>query len=171
MPDWPTILAEHGPGVWRTIYRLLDDAAEALDCYQETFLAAWRFTQRGTIEQWGPFLTRIAVRRATDRLRRRLRWRGLVREIDRIPEPASDAGSPHHTAAGNELMVRVREELGRLPERQASVFWLSCVEGWSHQDIADHLRVTPGAVRVLLHRARATLTRRLQLTSTRGVLP
>ena len=26
MTDWPMILAEHGAAVWRTLYRLLDDA-------------------------------------------------------------------------------------------------------------------------------------------------
>ena len=45
MTDWRTILAEHGPAVWRTVYRLLDHHADALDCYQDTFLAAWRYAE------------------------------------------------------------------------------------------------------------------------------
>ena len=54
MSDWPSILAEHGPTVWRTIYRLLDHHADALDCYQETLLAAWRFAAncRTAITSW-----------------------------------------------------------------------------------------------------------------------
>ena len=168
MPDWRFILAEHGPAVWQTIYRLLENDSDALDCYQETFLAAWRFTRRGQVDQWGPFLARIAVRRATDRLRQRLRSRARLRELGRVPEPISETEAPHFAAAASELLDRVRDEMGRLPAKQASVFWLSCVEGWSHQEIGEHLRVRPGAVRVLLHRARAALTRRLLSASSRG---
>ena len=71
MTDWPSILAEHGAAVWRTVYRLLDHHADALDCYQETFLAAWRFAQREPVVEWRPFLVSLATRRATDRLRQR----------------------------------------------------------------------------------------------------
>ena len=57
----------------------------------------------------------------------------------------------------DELMDRVRAGMVELPEKQAEVFWLSCLEGLSHQQIADLMQVTPGEVRVLLHRARARL--------------
>src|SRR5262249_17536101 len=42
MIDWGAILAEHGSTVWRTVYRLLDHHADALDCYQKTFLTAFQ---------------------------------------------------------------------------------------------------------------------------------
>ena len=41
--------------------------------------------------------------------------------------------------------------LSELPEEQAEVTWLSCVEGMSNQEIADHMNITAGEVRVLLH--------------------
>src|SRR5437879_5446953 len=157
MTDWPLILAEHGPTVWRTIYRLLDHHADALDCYQETFLAAWRFAERQPVADWTSFLTNLATRRAMDRLRRRYRERGRVLAIGSLREPGSEAQSPLEHASAKELMDRVREGMAELPDKQAQVFWLSCVEGLSHQQISNRLEVPPGEVRVLLHRARTRL--------------
>src|SRR6266481_1001511 len=157
MTDWRFILAEHGATVWRTVYRLLDHHADALDCYQETFLAAWRFAERAPVADWASFLISLATRRAMDRLRQRYRDRARVIAIDNLREPSSEVECPVRHASARELMERVREGMAELPDKQAQVFWLSCVEGLSHQHISDRLEVPPGEVRVLLHRARAHL--------------
>jgi len=157
MIDWPFILAEHGATVWRTVYRLLDHHADALDCYQETFLAAWRFAEREPVADWPSFLITLATRRAMDRLRQRYRDRARVIAIDSLREPDSEAECPVRHASAKELMDRVREGVAELPDKQAQVFWLSCVEGLSHQHVSDRIEVPPGEVRVLLHRARTQL--------------
>jgi RNA polymerase sigma factor (sigma-70 family) len=54
-------------------------------------------------------------------------------------------------------MNRVRGGMAELPKKQAEVFWLSCLEGLSHQQIATRMQLPPGEVRVLLHRARTRL--------------
>src|SRR5262249_51744031 len=136
MIDWGAILAEHGSTVWRTVYRLLDHHEDALDCYQETFLAAFRFSQSQTIEDWSSLLVSLAARRAMDRLRQRYRSGRRSIPMDTIPEPASELNGPIQEARARELMERVREGLTELPEKQAEVFWLSCLEGLSHQQIA-----------------------------------
>ena len=40
--DWPDIIRQHGPIVWKTAYRLVGNAEHADDCYQETFADAVR---------------------------------------------------------------------------------------------------------------------------------
>jgi RNA polymerase sigma-70 factor (ECF subfamily) len=157
MIDWGAILAEHGSVVWRTVYRLLDHHADALDCYQETFLSAFHFATRQGVADWASFLVGVATRRAMDRLRQRYRSRSRAVPIDHVAEPSSEVDCPLQQARANELMDRVREGMAELPQKQAEVFWLSCLEGRSHQQIADLLQVTPGEVRVLLHRARTHL--------------
>jgi RNA polymerase sigma factor (sigma-70 family) len=157
MVNWESILAEHGSAVWRTVYRLLDHDADALDCYQETFLAAWRFARRQSVADWPSFLVTLATRRAMDRLRQRYRARILSLPIDRVPEPSSEADCPLRPARAAELMDRVRRAMAELPDKQAGVFWLSCLEGLSHQQIGDRMQIPPGEVRVLLHRARTRL--------------
>ncbi len=152
------ILAEHGATVWRTVYRLLDHHADALDCYQETFLAAWRFAEREPVADWPSFLISLATRRAMDRLRQRYRDRARVIALDSLGEPSSEAECPVKHACAREFMDRVREGVAELPDKQAQVFWLSCVEGLSHEQISGHMEIPPGEVRVLLHRARTRLS-------------
>jgi RNA polymerase sigma-70 factor (ECF subfamily) len=164
MINWASILAEHGSTVWRTVYRLLDHHADALDCYQETFLAAFQFADQQTIADWSSFLVSLATRRAMDRLRQRYRSRSHSISIAKVAEPSSEVDDPFLQAQANELMERVRQGMAELPEKQAEVFWLSCIEGLSHQQVADRLQVPPSEVRVLLHRARTRLGAFLKLS-------
>jgi RNA polymerase sigma-70 factor (ECF subfamily) len=157
MIDWGAILVNYGSTVWRTVYRLLDHHDDAQDCYQETFFAAFRVADAQTINDWSSFLVSLATRRAMDRLRQRYRSVRRSIPIDAVAEPSSEVDGPVQQARANELMERVREGMAELPEKQAEVFWLSCLEGLSHQQIADLMQVSGGEVRVLLHRARARL--------------
>jgi len=168
MTDWPSLLAEHGPRVWRTIYRVLCHHADASDCYQETFLAAWRFAERQPVADWRSFLTSLATRRAIDRLRQRVRARSVFAPLDGAPEPPGGDG-PVEDAHLSELIALVRAGLARLPEKQAEVFWLSCVEGLTHAQISEQLSVPPGEVRVLLHRARGRLQHALAAELTEAI--
>jgi RNA polymerase sigma-70 factor (ECF subfamily) len=163
MTDWREIVAKHGSVVWRTAYRVLNHHADALECYQDTFLAAWQFVERRSVDDWASFLVCLATRRATDRLRRRYRERSRFRSIDADIASSAGADCPIRGAIASELMDRVRAGMAELPPKQAEVFWLSCVEGLSHQDIGIQLRISSGEVRVLLHRARSHLREALDL--------
>lgn len=161
MPDWKAIEARHGPDVWRVVYRVLAHHADAWDCYQEVFLEAIRSAPRTAVRDWGAYLGTLAARRAIDRLRRRVRQREHTRTLEQVPTPSAADPSPHEQLAADELMGRVREAMTALPGRQAEVFWLSCVEGLRHEQIAAQLRTTAGAVRMLLNRARSALSESL----------
>jgi RNA polymerase sigma-70 factor (ECF subfamily) len=157
MIDWHAIVTEHGPTVWRTAYRILADHADALDSYQETFLSAYRSPPRVPVRDWGAYLITLAARRAIDRLRQRGRERARIVPLGPDPLPPAGGPGPAEQAAAGELMDRVRRALAGLPARQAEAFWLCCVEGLSNDQTAAHLGVSPGAARVLVHRARAAL--------------
>jgi len=157
MVDWPKIVEMHGPAVWRTVYRLLGRQADALDCYQETFLAAFRSVERSPVNHWPSFLVSLATRRAIDHLRERGRSRRRFVPLPVASEPVSPEGSPLDHAQGAERLDQVRELLIQLPEKQAEVFWLSSIEEMSHRDISEQMKISDGEVRVLLHRARSRL--------------
>jgi RNA polymerase sigma-70 factor, ECF subfamily len=157
MVDWSVILEEHGPAVWRTVYRLVGQQADALDCYQETFLAAYQSAARRPVNHWPSFLVSLATRRAVDHLRRKGRSRSRFAPLDGVPEPLSERDSPVEHAQGAERLNQIRAMLAGLPEKQAEVFWLSGVEEMSHRDISLQMDISPEQVRVLLHRARTRL--------------
>jgi RNA polymerase sigma-70 factor (ECF subfamily) len=158
MSDWRTLVADHGPTVWRTVYRIVADHADALDCFQETFLSAYESPQRESVRDWAAYLTTLAARRAIDRLRERDRLGRRVTSLDHAPPPMAREPDPADQAVAIELMDQVRRALAGMADRQAEVFWLSCVEGLSHHQIATQLQSTPGTIRVLLHRARTSLS-------------
>ncbi len=160
MADWATILAEHGPRVWRTVLRVLNHAADAQDCYQDTFLAAWQFARGRRVKDWAALLTCLATRKAIDRLRERARAARRTGPLAPAADQAADS-DPARDLRMAELLDRLRAGLAELPDRQAEVVWLSCVEGLSHREIAEQLRARTGEVRVLLHRGRQRLSQRL----------
>jgi RNA polymerase sigma-70 factor (ECF subfamily) len=155
MPDWSEILRRDGPAAWRTAYRLLGNRADADECFQDACLAALGVSRRQEVACWGALLQRLAAARAIDRLRSRRRREARERRAGRLE--AAQGDSPGRDAESAELSGSLRAALGRLPARQAEVFCLGALEDWSHAEIARHLGTSPGAVAVLLHRARVRL--------------
>ncbi len=169
MSDLNEIVAAHSDAVWRTVYRLLNDRDDALDCYQETFLAAQQLATSGRVQHWRTLLVRIATRRAIDRLRQRYRGEETQHSAqDRLPERTATT-SPDARVEADELREQVRRALANLPEQQAEAFWLRHLEQMSAEAIAEQMGIERGHVRVLVHRAAVGL--RATLGPTYGPVP
>jgi RNA polymerase sigma-70 factor (ECF subfamily) len=156
MPDWEVIVRRDGPTVWRIVYRLLNNRADADECFQETFLAALEVSQREKVENWRALLQRLASARAIDRLRERCRRRCREQTAD-WNVLAGNEPPPSQGAEEAELAQRLRDALAQIPAQQAEVFCLHGLEGWSYQEIAEQLSLSINLVGVLLHRARKRL--------------
>ena len=165
MTNWRTIVANHGPMVWRTLWRLLANRADVEECFQETFLAALKLSRRETVECWPAVLCRLATARAMDRLRKRYRRGGRRQNgVDGegsagrgLAEAASREAGPVEHAVAAELSERLRQALSRLPKRQAEVFYLHALCGWTHRELGERMDMTENAVGVTIHRARQRL--------------
>ena len=131
MHDWPQIHERYAPLVWGTVYRILGDHAEALDCFQDVFAEVLEHSSSRSVRDRPAFLRWMAVRRALDRLRkRRVDAKRVALDVE-IATLSAIAAGPDAQAQWNELIERVREELARLPGQQAEAFWLHCVEDMS----------------------------------------
>ena len=162
MNQWSEIVEQHGPDVWRTVYRLLNNHDDANDCYQETFLNAFDYAQQRDVKCWPAVLRRIATSRAMDVLRRRYRASATNTQLSVLEtEPAGAERSPDVWIQLRESMEQLRGALAELPTTHAEVFWLSEVEMLSHQDIAEQLEGTTEQVALWLHRAKQKLRRLL----------
>ncbi len=167
MPDWPEIVRQHSPAVWKTAYRLLGNHADAADCLQETFASALNVSRRQPVRHWPGLLQRIATHRALDRLRQRLRRTDREHDLDDWSEVASANPGPEQAAVNAELVARLRRALTELPDQQAEVFSLKYLSDMSYQQIAAELEIEGNAVGVLLHRARTRLRELLVSADTR----
>ncbi|HTU25239.1 MAG TPA: RNA polymerase sigma factor [Pirellulales bacterium] len=157
MNDFSAVITAHSDAVWRTAYRLLNHRDDALDCYQETFLAALRLSSKGEVRHWRTMLVRIATRRAIDRLRQRYQGEKVSCDSERLSDGGSPAEAPDARALGEELREQVRRALGELPDEQAEAFWLRHVERLSVGEVAESMGIETGHVRVLAHRAALAL--------------
>jgi RNA polymerase sigma-70 factor (ECF subfamily) len=170
MPNWEKIVAEEGPTVWQTLWRLLSDRADVEDCFQETFVSALNLSRREAVTSWRAVLIRLATARGMDRLRQRYRSVPRFSEsVDQaalplrsVNEPAAKDAGPVEQAVVAELSERLRQALAKLPERQAEAFYLFAIDGWTHREIAAQLQMTENTVGVNIHRARTKLLELLE---------
>lgn len=150
--DWATIVREHGPVAYATAWRILGNVTDTEDAVQDALVDALRLHRTQAIESWPALVVRLATCRALDLLRKRRVTVAIVEDL-----PGSRAKGPEAVAIGAELAARLREALGRLPEREAEVFSLRYFGDLANAEIAAALSMTTGAVAVALHKARARL--------------
>lgn len=114
--------------------------AEVDDLVQDVFLQAMR--RLGSLrdpEAFSPWLAAIARNRARDH------WR---RGEDAAELPDDLPGAPHPEGEAMTVLAAIR----RLPEAYRETLVLRLVEGMTGPEIAERTGLTPGSVRVNLHR-------------------
>jgi RNA polymerase sigma-70 factor (ECF subfamily) len=131
---------------------------DAEEVVQDAFvraLGAMRETDREMALR--PWLYAITRNRALDELRRPQRTMPLVAEDVAIPDPG---GSPASVVARREAVAALVADLEDLPTRQRRALVMHELEDRSHSQIARALKVSSGASKALVHRARGALQAR-----------
>ena len=162
MTDWSRIVEQHGPTVWKTVYRLLDNEPDAADCFQNVFVAALKLSRRESIRNWPGLLKRLATTSALERLRQRYRQSSRLDSVTDDARPDPRQLEPSRVAETDELAEHLCRALARLDARQAQAFCLARLEGLSYGEIAAEMGVSINHVGVLLNRARSKLRRQLR---------
>jgi RNA polymerase sigma factor (sigma-70 family) len=163
-PAFEVLVARHRPALVRACGRILRES-EAEDAVQQALLSAHQALRRnGAPERFAPWLHRIAINAAVKQLRRTHEDLPLDEErTDGIEQPPQS----------QERRDRLRETIaavGALPARQQRALLLREMEGRSHAEIARTLGLTPGAVRQLIHRARAGVRSAVSAVTPYGLL-
>ena len=155
----------HKRVVFGLCVRLLQDAEEARDAAQETFVRAWGAVSTYDVTQpFAPWLLRIARNHCIDVVRRRLpAARRVELDADRGGEgerlELTDPAAPRADEALEraEVSSTLGVAVAALPANYREVIHLFHVEHMSYKEIAATMEVPIGTVMTWLHRARARL--------------
>ena len=154
------IVARHHRSVCQLCYRFVGNHEDASDLSQDVFLRAYRGLRsfRGG-SSLGTWLHRIAVNVCLNRVS--------------VKRPASEPIDEHQpvdtrTESGPERMLRqeraarVRAAIGQLPKKQRAALILRMYREMSHQEIAQTLGSSVGAVKANVFHALANLKKLLE---------
>jgi len=170
-----TLVNERSGEIYGLLYRLTENAEEARDLTQETFLRAFQsighFRGESDLRTW---IYRIAINQARNRWRW---WRRRRREatvsID-APEiggghlglvatlKANTTRDPEQDALLSERERALKKALSSLKRVYREAVVLRDIEGFAYEEIAATLDISVGTVKSRLARGRQELRRRLE---------
>ncbi len=145
--------------IFRVARSIVRDDVEADTITQDTFVQAYthlsRFEGRAELETW---LTRIAINRSRDALRRRrfvslFTLRDDGSESETLIEPVDDRPDPERQLMSSQLRTAIGRAERGLSAQQKTIFRLRHYENLSLEDIADAMGLKAGTVRAHLFRA------------------
>lgn len=160
--------------VYALLCRITEDAEEAGDLTQETFLSALKaikkFRGEADLKTW---LFRIAINESRNRFRWwKRRGRGKIVSFDapvgRESETPLSEAFPDASATPEENILRrerenaLRRALNDLPDIFREAVILCDIEGMSYQEIASTLEINMGTVKSRIARGRDELRKKLR---------
>lgn len=162
--------------VYRFLFYLTRDQAEAEDLFQEVWLRVVRHGLSRPEQNLKPWLLTIVLNLHRDMLRRkrvrrlflaRQRRLGKLRSA-RSEEAMSPSADPARLSEQAALRRDIAQAVASLPDKQRRVFLLSEVERLPQMEIAVVLDVPLGTVKSLLFRAVKKLQRDLAVHDPKG---
>ncbi|MBR2065196.1 MAG: sigma-70 family RNA polymerase sigma factor [Bacteroidales bacterium] len=150
---------QYGSRILALCRRYAADPADAEDLMQDSFIKIFRvigrfqWTRPGSLYSW---MARIAINLAFDSAKRR---RSLARQLVDVNDLKEDI--PEETVYDETASVPLDvlwEMIGALPEGYRTVFTLYTIDGLSHREIADLLRIKEKSSSASLSRARSMLS-------------
>ena len=159
------LVEENQNQIYNLALRMLNNAQEAEDVLQETFLSAFKalpgFEGRSSLSTW---LYRIASNASLMRLRKKqpdtvsIDEPLTLEEGDMVPRQLVDwSGIPEEILLSGESRQVMDAAVAELPEALRVVFILRDIEGLSTQETGEVVGLSEGAVKTRLHRARLQL--------------
>ncbi len=167
-----TLVIRFSDDIFGLLFRLTQDAEEAADLTQETFLSALKavgkFRGEADLKTW---LFRIAINESRNRFRWwKRRFRSQTDSLDAPvgirEKPLSETVSSHYSSPEEDVLQREREKhltkaLSDLPVNFREAVVLCDIEGLSYEEIATALDVNIGTVKSRIARGRDELRKKL----------
>jgi len=153
------IVERHRRAVYQLCYRFVANHEDASDLAQDVFVRAYRglrkFRRQSSIGTW---LYRIGVNVCINRVSARTLPTEPIAERQFV-DPKADSGSDR--LLQSERRAKVRAAIAQLPRKQRATLILRVYHEMSHQEIADALGSSVGAVKANFFHALGNLRKLL----------
>jgi RNA polymerase sigma-70 factor, ECF subfamily len=154
------IVVRHRRQVYQLCYRFVNNHEDASDLAQDVFVRAFkglgRFKGDSSIATW---LHRVSVNACLNRVAVK---KPATAPLDAAVHVDARAGSPLDDVLRGERAEAVRQAIAQLPPKQRATLMLRIYQDCSHQEIADALGSTVGAVKANFFHALGNLRRMLK---------
>lgn len=154
------LVTRHRRSVYQVCYRFVNHHEDAADLTQDTFVRAWKalasFRGQARFSTW---IYRIAVNVCLNRVSLKTPKTDVV-DFDLVADQREPAPGAAIDAAERQAMVRAAVK--SLPPRQRTALILRTYHELSHQEVADIVGTSVGAVKANVFHALANLKKRLE---------
>ena len=155
------LCGENGPGYWQGCRA--GGCRGFQDAVLETLAHAERFNPEMQARPWflaiaanilkrhrNDFLKRYRFEVLTSDLMRQIAWESEGNVLDQMMGMGSNSDDPEQVLVTNEGL---RELLALVTPKDAQLLHMALIQGWDAKALAELMGVTPGTVRVRVHRA------------------
>jgi RNA polymerase sigma factor (sigma-70 family) len=160
--DQELLYRRYSPKFYAVSLQYSADTDEARDILQESFIKIFdnlgKFSHEGSFEGW---MRRIVVNTALERYRNRY----YLTRVDDIEETAEPAAEPDTDDFAGLEAYDLLNMIMELPPKYRMVFNLFAIEGYSHKEIGEMLRISEGTSKSNLSRARDILQKKVKALS------
>ncbi len=157
------LVRRHQQRIHRLAVHMLRDRAEAEDVTQETFIRAYQALSRfdGRSEPYTWFY-RITINLSLNRIRSRKTARTTQDTDDPrldsvLVDKAPETGDPGLRAQRQQLYQTLAKGIDQLSDTLRTTLILVCIDGRSHEDVAQILGAPEGTIAWRIHEARRKL--------------
>ncbi len=132
---------QYGKAMLNTAYRILNNAEDAEDVLQESFINVFtKLNQYNYQSSFGAWVKRIVVNRSIDELKKKHRQL-LLNEENGVTEPSIDSFSTNGELDQQVQLDLLYKALHALPDGYRTVFSLYMLEGYDHHEISEILDI------------------------------
>lgn len=147
--EFEALYAEYSASIYTYLLRTTGSREDAMELTQETFFRLWKNRKKlnlnSNIKGW---LFKVASNLVVSMFRKR-KNRFFIEDLKVEPVVQSVAYNELNRIT---LNGRVRKLLENLPPGQRAVVWLKVVEGLSHNEIAELLKISVGTSKSQFYR-------------------
>jgi RNA polymerase sigma factor (sigma-70 family) len=180
-PAYAALVHRHQAALHAFVFRSVRSYEESRDLTQEVFVRAWFALQRVREDaRFTTWLFQIAVNLCRDHAKSKATRN--ARQTDSLSRPPSAERhddrdfpsadlTPDANVVRSETIAALEAEVRALPPELQPAFVLGALEGRSHREVAEILKLSAKAVEVRIYRARRWLVERLARRGIGGASP